>query len=719
MATTATGIEFAAQGSASAANSAAAAIPTGYTTVVNKGSGKCVDARSAASADGTAVQQYTCNGSTAQNWQLVATDSGYYRVNSNLNGAEAWDVTNVSTADSAPIQLWTYSGGNNQQWLPVAESDGSYHFVNRNSGKCLDVPSASTADSVQLAQYTCNGTAAQSFTLSGGGTTNPPGTPDFGPNVTVFDPSMSASSIQSKLDSVFAQQETNQFGSARQALLFKPGTYSANADVGFYTQVAGLGFSPDDVTINGAVHAEADWFQGNATQNFWRDAENLSVNPTGGTDRWAVSQAAPYRRMHVRGNLALDDGGWSSGGFISDTKVDGQIRSGTQQQFLTRNSTMGSWSGSNWNMVFVGDQGAPAQSFPTYTNVAGSPTIREKPFLYVDSAGAYQVFVPGLQSNAVGTTWSGKTPAGKSLPIDQFYIVKPGATAADMNTALAAGKNLLVTPGVYHLNQTINITRPDTVVLGMGLATFVPDGGITAISTADVDGIELAGLLIDAGTTNSATLVQIGPSGSTASHVSDPTQLSDVFVRIGGATIGKATNSVVINSANTIVDHTWIWRADHGNSGTVGWTTNTADTGLIVNGANVTAYGLFVEHFQKTQVLWNGNGGRTYFFQNEMPYDPPNQASWMNGSGRGYPAYKVAANVTTHEAWGLGSYCYFSSNSGVVADHAFEVPSVSGVKFHDMVTVSLGGVGTISHIINSTGGPSNSSTNVAYLTNYP
>ncbi|WP_405885417.1 MULTISPECIES: RICIN domain-containing protein [unclassified Streptomyces] len=718
VASTVSGIEFAAQDSASAQTAAAAAIPTGYTTVVNKGSGKCVDARSAASADGTAVQQYACNGSTAQNWQLVATSGGYYRVNSNLDATKAWDVTDVSTADSAPVQLWTYSSGNNQQWLPVAEADGAYHFVNLNSGKCLDVPSASTADSVQLAQYTCNGTAAQSFTL-GGGTTNPPGTPDFGPNVTVFDPSMSASSIQSKLDSVFSQQETNQFGSARQALLFKPGTYSADANVGFYTQVAGLGFSPDDVTINGAVHAEADWFQGNATQNFWRDAENLSVNPTSGTDRWAVSQAAPYRRMHVRGNLALDDGGWSSGGFISDTKVDGQIQSGTQQQFLTRNSQMGSWSGSNWNMVFVGDQGAPAQSFPTYTNVASSPTIREKPFLYVDSAGAYQVFVPGLQSNAVGTTWSGKTPAGKSLPIDQFYIVKPGATAADMNSALAAGKNLLVTPGVYHLDQTINITRPDTVVLGMGMATFVPDGGITAVTTADVDGIQLAGLLIDAGTTNSPTLMQIGSSGSSAAHAADPTQLSDVFIRIGGATVGKATNSLVINSANTIIDHTWIWRADHGNSGTVGWTTNTADNGLTVNGDNVTAYGLFVEHYQKTQVTWNGNGGRTYFFQNEMPYDPPNQASWMNGTGKGYPAYKVASSVTSHEAWGLGSYCYFSANSSVVADHAFEVPSASGVKFHDMVTVSLGGVGTISHIINSTGGPSNSSTNVAYLTNYP
>jgi hypothetical protein len=696
----------------------AATLPTGLTTVVNKGSGKCVDARSGATANGTAVQQYTCNSSTAQQWQLQATDSGYYRVNNGINTAQALDVTGVSTADSALLQLWAYGGGTNQQWLPVVESDGSYHFVNRNSGKCLDVPSASTADSVQLQQYTCNGSAAQSFSL-GAAVTNPPGTPDFGPNVTVFDPSMSASSIQSKLDSVFSQQQTNQFGTARQALLFKPGTYSANANVGFYTEVAGLGLSPDDVTINGAVHAEADWFQGNATQNFWRDAENMSVNPTGGTDRWAVSQAAPYRRMHVRGNLALDDGGWSSGGFIADTKVDGQIQSGSQQQFLTRDSQMGSWSGSNWNMVFVGDQGAPAQSFPTYTNVSSSPTIREKPFLYVDSSGNYQVFVPGLQTNASGTTWSGKTPAGKSISIDQFYIVKPGATASDMNTALAAGKNLLVTPGVYHLNQTLNITRPDTVVLGMGLATLVPDGGITAVSTADADGIELAGLLIDAGTTNSQTLMQIGPAGSSASHAADPPQLSDVFFRIGGATVGKATQSLVINSSNAIIDHTWIWRADHGNSGTVGWTTNTADTGLVVNGSNVTAYGLFVEHFQKTQVLWNGNGGRTYFFQNEMPYDPPDQASWMNGSAKGYPAYKVAASVTTHEAWGLGSYCYFSSNSSVVADHAFEVPTVSGVKFHDMVTVSLGGVGTISHVINSTGGPSNSSTNVADLTAYP
>ncbi|PIB04321.1 RICIN domain-containing protein, partial [Streptomyces sp. HG99] len=603
--------------------------------------------------------------------------------------------------------------------LPVEEAGGTYHFVNRHSGKCLDVPGASTADGARMQQYTCNGTTAQSFTLTSADLQNPPGTPDFGPNVSVFDPSMSTASIQGKLNQVFSQQEENQFGSQRHALLFKPGSYNVDANVGFYTQVAGLGLSPDDVTVNGAVHAEADWFNGNATQNFWRSAENLSVNPTSGTDRWAVSQAAPYRRMHVRGNLQLDDGGWSSGGLIADSKIDGQIRSGSQQQWLTRNSQMGSWSGSNWNMVFVGATGAPSTSFPNppYTTVAQSPVTREKPFLYVDSAGAYKVFVPSLRTNSQGATWTGGAPAGTSLPIDQFFIVKPGATAADINGALAQGKDLLFTPGVYHLDQTLNINRADTVVLGLGLATIVPDNGINAVNVADVDGVKIAGLLVDAGTTNSQTLMQVGPAGSSARHTANPTSLHDVFFRVGGAGVGKATQSLVINSSDVIGDHTWIWRADHGAG--VGWTTNTAANGLTVNGTDVTMYGLFVEHYQQHQVIWNGNGGRTYFYQNEMPYDPPNQSSWMNGSTRGYDAYKVSPSVTSHEAWGLGSYCFFNVNPSVVADRAIEAPAVSGVRFHDMVTVSLGGTGTISHVINNLGGPSNSSTNVANLVSGP
>src|SRR5260221_2982706 len=355
-------------------------------------------------------------------------------------------------------------------------------------------------------------------------------------------------------------------------------------------------------------------------------------------------------------------------------------------------------------MVLGGDVNAPGQSFPNppYTTVGQTPTIAEKPYLYVDSSGAYQVFVPADRTNGQGTTWAGGNTPGTSLPISQFYIAKPADTAATINAALASGKNLLFTPGVYHLTDTIRVTRADTVVLGLGLATLEADNGVVAMSTADVNGVRIGGLLFDAGTTNSPILLQVGPPGSSADHSADPTVLSDVFARVGGAAVGKATVSVQINANNTIGDDFWLWRADHGSG--VGWTSNTATNGLVVNGANVTLYGLAAEHYQQYAVIWNGNGGRRHFLQNELPYDPPNQSSWMNGSTQGYAAYKVAAGVTTHEAWGLGVYCYFNVNSSIVADRAIEVPNTAGVRLHDMVTVSLGGVGTISHIVNNTGG---------------
>ena len=399
--------------------------------------------------------------------------------------------------------------------------------------------------------------------------------------------------------------------------------------------------------------------------------------------------------------------------------MSGQAASVSQQQWYTRDSSLGSWAGGVWNMVFSGVSGAPANTFPNppETTLATTPVSRDVPYLYLDGSGKYRVFLPSLRTNASGPSWaSGSTP-GTSLPMSQFYVVKAGDTAASINSALSAGCNLFFTPGVYHLNQTLNVTRANTVVLGIGYPTLVPDNGVTAMQVADVDGVRLKGLLFDAGTTNSNTLVQVGPAGSSAAHAADPTSLHDVFFRVGGAGVGKATQSLVVNSGNVIGDHMWIWRADHGSG--VGWTANTADTGLVVNGNNVTMYGLFVEHYQKYQVIWNGNGGRTYFFQNELPYDPPDQAAWMNGSTQGYAAYKVGNGVTSHEAWGLGSYCFFSANPGVVAAHALEVPNTAGVRFHDMVTVSLGGTGTISHVINNSGGPSNSGSNVANLVSYP
>ncbi|RSM45333.1 sialidase [Actinoplanes sp. ATCC 53533] len=566
-----------------------------------------------------------------------------------------------------------------------------------------------------------------------GGTTTPPTTPppsgpaipgggSLGANVVVFDPSMSSATIQTRADEIFRQQETAQFGTGRYVLAFKPGTYNGlNIQVGFYTSIVGLGQNPQDVRINGDITVDAGWFQGNATQNFWRSTENVSVYPVNGADRWAVSQAAPFRRMDIHGdlNLAPNGYGWASGGYISDSRISGKEGQYSQQQWFTRNSQIGSNTNAVWNQTFVGVQGAPAASYPTppYTVIPTTPVIREKPYLY-QTGGDYAVFVPNLQTNAAGATWvNGNTP-GTSIPLSQFYVAKPGDTAARINQALAQGLNLIFQPGVYHVNETINVTRANTVVLGLGYATVIPDNGVTAMQVDDVDGVKIAGVLFDAGTTNSPNLLVVGPSGSSANHAANPTTIQDVFFRIGGYIAGKATNSLLVNSNNVIIDHIWAWRADHGNAGTYGWTINTADSGLIVNGQNVTAYGLFVEHYQKTEVLWNGNGGRTYFLQNEQPYDPPSNAAWRS-DGVGYPAYKVADSVSTHEAWAMGSYAYFNVNPGVHSANGFQAPAHGGVRFHDIFTISLAS-GTIDHVVNNIGAPAQASAVVpSTVTNFP
>jgi len=555
------------------------------------------------------------------------------------------------------------------------------------------------------------------FSLAIGLPTGPASTqaaPDFGPNVYIFDPSMSASYIQSVCDSIFAQQETNQFGTQRYALLFKPGTYNVNCRVGFYTQVAGLGRNPDDVNITGGLNVDAKWFNGNATQNFWRSIENLKITPASGKVQFAVSQAAPMRRVHVVGDMDLFDfdpywnAGWASGGFLADSIITGQIVPASQQQWFSRNSQYSNWTNGVWNMVFVGDANPPAGQFPNppYTVVDRTPVIREKPYLYVDSAGSYYVFVPALQTNTRGVSWANGPTPGQSIPIDQFYIARPDtATAASINAALDQGKHVLFTPGIYHLNDTIRVTRPNTVVLGLGYATLVPDNGQVAMTVADVDGVKIAGLLFDAGPVRSPALLEVGPAGSGLDHSANPTSLHDVFTRVGGAGVGVADANIVINSHDVIGDHFWLWRADHGTG--VGWTVNVSKNGLVVNGNDVTIYGLFNEHHNEYQTLWNGNNGRVYFYQSEIPYDVPSQSAWMsnNGTVNGYASYKVADTVTTHEAWGLGVYSYFR-DAAVKLESAIEVPNVQGVKIHHATTIWLSGMAgsEITHVINNVGG---------------
>jgi hypothetical protein len=573
----------------------------------------------------------------------------------------------------------------------------------------------------------------------------------FGPNVCVFSDTMSQATIQADLNAIATQQVpvASQFDSQRYAIFFLPGTYGSAADplvfqVGYYTEVAGLGAMPQDTVINGAIDVfnnlcTAGTTNCNSDDNFWRSLSNLTLNvhlpssppayappvldPSGpsctnSAEMWSVSQAAPIRRVIINGSVVFQDycatNNYASGGFIADSQVSGDLNFYGNQQFMVRNDDIGGTNGALWNMVYSGVQGAPA---PVFTGIGNqvtvlptSPVSEEEPFLYTNSGG-YDVFVPAVQHDSSGPSWASGSEAGTSIPLSKFFIASPNTPVPAINIALALGKDLILTPGVYDLSQAILVSRPDTVVLGLGLATLVPQDGNAAMVVLPNNGVKLSGLIIDAGPVNSPVLLSVGIPGP--GNASDPDLIQDVFFRIGGAeaTPVSATVSLLDNASNSIIDNLWAWRADHGNA--VGWTVNTADTGVVVTGNNVTAYGLAVEHYQKNEVIWSGQGGTEVFFQNEMPYDPPSQSAWMASPTQdGYPAFLVTGNVKSFQGYGMGSYIVFIDTSATLyADAAFQSPDTPGVQFHNLTVVYIGGSGGDKSIINGVGGPVTSTNN--------
>jgi hypothetical protein len=580
-----------------------------------------------------------------------------------------------------------------------------------------------------------------------------PRNPDFGPNVSIFSPATPLDQIQSTLDTLAAQQRDAEMSSARHAVYFLPGQYGVEGDplqfqVGYYTEVAGLGANPGDVNIRGAAEVYnrclGDGGTSNciALNNFWRTVANLTVQvDKAGQDGcrqtanfWAVSQAVSLRRVQFTGgtNLSLMDyctagPQYASGGYIADSKLPFTIN-GSQQQWLTRNSEVAGWSNGVWNQVFSGVVGAPSDATfpdPPYTTVDKTPVSREKPYLYVGADGRYAVRVPAAHTDTVGTSW-GDT-SGLSIPITDFYIAKPGDSVQVINNNLARGKNLLLTPGVYDIAGTIEIKRPDTVVLGMGHATLTAVGGAVPVEVKDVSGVVVAGVTIDAGTKLSPALMRIGkPNGAAVkSDAANPVTLNDVYFRVGGPHVGRATTALEVNSDNVLIDHIWVWRADHGIEGFSGdterWNTNTGTTGVIVNGDDVTATGLFVEHFQTYNTVWNGERGRVILYQNELPYDPPTQADWTQPDGTlGYPGYFVADGVKTHELDGGGVYVFNQNDPSIVTENGFVVPEAPGVRLHHIMTVNLA-AGTILHVVNGIGGTADTSKIgiPQYIADYP
>jgi len=573
---------------------------------------------------------------------------------------------------------------------------------------------------MKLIQYACVAFAV--------GQHNPPIWPS---SVSVFSPDDSADHIESIVNSAYAmnggvypKSENGEFSDKRFAFLFKPGDYNVDVPVGYYTQVAGLGKHPSDVRFlsgKGVYGDEASHsVKTGALDTFWRSAENFQSHSTypwwpGMTGMlWSVSQAAPLRRAIVTDNLVLFryrpgeyDADFASGGYMSNSQVHGTVNSGSQQQWFTRNADMGSggWSNGVWNQVFVGVKNAPQSHCGVlpwsgenpYITIDETPVVAEKPFITIDDAGLYSLNVPHVSFNRVGADFD----AGDSRGFENVYVADDAHdTAESINTALKQGMDVVLSPGNYFLEASLELNKDGQVLLGLGLATLIASNGQAAIKVGNVDGVRVAGVLLEGGKLPTDALLQWG-DGTYGGNPNDPGFLHDVFMRVGGPTRADDTQAKVmlqINSGNVVGDNLWLWRADHTIDGAPIYNgQNPVDHGLVVEGADVTMYGLASEHTLKDIVQWNADGGRVYFFQSELPYDV-NQDFADNG----YCGYRVADHVKTHIAYGVGVYHFFRDYP-VVVPSGIKAPVDLEDSFVSPFGVYLNGLGRVNHVLNENG----------------
>ncbi|MEJ7559103.1 MAG: hypothetical protein WKF66_12405 [Pedobacter sp.] len=564
----------------------------------------------------------------------------------------------------------------------------------------------------------------------------------FGDNMYFYDrkyekPETAKTDINSQFGTTGLGRSNGEWTTKRQSYYFKaningqsydPGgsgsasSAAANSiELGFYSHIGGLGKIPGDVKL-GAIFTRPHLSGGaNATCTFWRSVENVSVMRD---FAWTVSQSTSARRMRIESTSKyISDIGannfWGSGGFIADTHyTSSRPNWGGQQQWYTRNAVFPAGSssmGGSYNMVWQGCTNPP-RADAINTPISTTPVIREKPFLFIDDDKEYKIFVPAWQKDRTGVSWS-ETAMGKGNIqnlLTDWYVAKEGDTDIEINSALQAGKNIFFTPGHYALNAPIQVNRKDAILLGAGIAsvTLEPTEKNTwgCIYADDKNGIIIAGLLMDS--SNSTTYqIRIGEEGANADHSANPILLTDITCRVGGVQSKniQVHTAMQINSNHVVGDHFWLWRADHGSQpgGDVRWVRDRCKNGLIVTGDDVTLYALFTEHFQEYEVLWLGERGRTYFFQNEPPYDAPNQDSWSSQKGKfhGFAAFKVANTVKQHQSIGMGSYAVFTGTDGKVNKrNGFEVPNSPNVRLDKMVTTRFSGPGNIQSVINGTGG---------------
>lgn len=522
------------------------------------------------------------------------------------------------------------------------------------------------------------------------------------------------------------------------AFLFMPGTYTVDIPIGYYTHVAGLGKSSDDVIINGGpmVSNGSEVYSNGALNNFWRSCENMTVNPLsssvfleGSTMTYAVSQASSLRSVNINGNLALsemtgNDMGYSSGGFISNCKISGILAMGSQQQFICRNTEYGTFPNISWNHVNVGctstkgirtgcciptDNETVARS-SNLTVVEETPSVYEKPYLASVNPtnpnnresiiNSIVVICPGL-SNSSGTSNNINT----IIPISKYRIVKKDITSKLLNQILSDSniQCIIFSPGRYNIDSPINLSGQLLFGLGVPILRSTKDNCI-------VSGYgKICGIVFDADSTGNGTNVLVDLNDKT-----HPSYLWDTYFRVGGGTNNNdkyfIDTMLHIGGDNSILDNVWCWVADHyaDDNTSVGFDKAKCKIGLHVSGDNVIAYGVFAEHTFNRNVLWTGDKGQVYMFQSEFNYYIPSDQSKFDTSN--FVSYEITgSNVEKHTLYGAGAYSYFAlkpddPNNGPMAKAGFMWDDTHiKVDYKNLVTVFLNGYGGITNIFNNQG----------------
>jgi hypothetical protein len=603
------------------------------------------------------------------------------------------------------------------------------------------------------------------------------------------------------------------FSDRRLVVLFRPGSYTnINFPVGYWTQVLGLGETPQQVTFTGnlgvyALPANTDNPHVGSLDTFWRSAENFQMNtsfipnkhgqwcvPTiassPGTEDahslipskttgnfsslyplpdlaqsfpneasnydpsrgmlWAVSQAAPLRRIHVGGNLHLSLGNnCASGGFMSNVNVDqgGYLMMGSQQQFCVRNCDISEKVfGGAWSMVFNGCRSdlntASGASNKTIKDdddddsiawvgkaplVSSEPTTRvraEKPFICLGTEdGKVYLAIPQFQIHSQGTDHHRPPQKVEIDNLKKVRVVTPHDSFSQVQAAADVGAHLVLSPGIYNWGETLEIRHSNQVMLGLGLATIqAPGTGRPCIHvTSQAQGVRLSGLSLEATVISKfvyegSTLLEWGDVDSPKMGTPDnPGAMHDLYCFVGGRSPDRTVQvqtMVKIHSSHVMGDNIWLWRADHVKLMNEQESPNRpelseyhvttfgecrCDTGLEVIGDHVTFYGLAIEHTYRDMLIWHGKHGAVHFYQSEMPYDVPGEAYEQVA---GYRVYPTAHH---HIAKGIGVYSYFREHDNVVVDSAVAHHASDG-EYENVFAVWLNGYSGIRSILNGDGG---------------